>query len=586
MNIIMLVRNEKAIWQGEIMPSNKVLNSTLLVGNNARGPILHCQEGLSFWGGVDPDTGTIIDVHHSKHGASLSGKVVLMPTSRGSCSGSGVLLQLARNGNAPAALVFREKENILTLGAIISTQLFNSPLSVVRLEPTIYSALANADEAKILDNKLIFGSQKVVLLKPEIDSLTLSNKDLEMLGGYRGHAQKIAMETLCLMAAAQGADGLIDVSRAHIDGCILAHDANLDFAEKMSAIGAKTCIPTTINAISVDRENWQKQGVEPDFGAKASRLADAYVDMGVRPTFTCAPYFLKDLPETNEAIGWSESNAVIYANSILGARTEKHPDYLDLFIAITGRAPNSGVYLADNRVPECEIKVNLPSSFDDAIWPMLGWLAGAKSPNKIPLITGLEAASPSPDELQALCAAFGVTSAAPMLHIRGHTPESHLMPLRCLKRYYITVEEMKKLWNEFNASGTRIDLVAIGSPHASLAECRRFAEFFAKKTCNYATQTILTVGRNVFSDASNEGILTHLMRAGVKVIPDLCWCSMTEPIFPKNAKVVMTNSGKYSHYGKGLTGRDIRFGSLKDCALASQTGNVPSGVPKWLINQR
>ena len=85
-----------------------------------------------------------------------------------------------------------------------------------------------------------------------------------------------------------------------------------------------------------------------------------------------------------------------------------------------------------------------------------------------------------------------------------------------------------------------------------------------------------------FSDAASEGILTHLMRAGVRVIPDICWCSITEPVFPKNAKIVMTNSGKYSHYGKGLTGRDIRFGSLKDCAVASQTGEAPSGLPSWL----
>jgi predicted aconitase len=90
--------------------------------------------------------------------------------------------------------------------------------------------------------------------------------------------------------------------------------------------------------------------------------------MGARPTFTCAPYLLDDVPVLDEAIGWSESNAVIYANSVLGARTQKHPDYLDLFIAITGRAPNTGVYLAENRKPVCEIRVSLPRSFDDALW--------------------------------------------------------------------------------------------------------------------------------------------------------------------------------------------------------------------------
>ena len=325
------------------MTSDPGSQATLFVQNNAKGEVLTFKEGLSFWGGVDPDTGTIIDVYHPNHGAALAGKIVLMPTSRGSCSGSGVLLQLARNGHAPSALVFHEKEDILTLGAIIAGQLFDRPIAVLRLTMPIYAALAKAEIAEIRDEKLVFGSQSIALCQPNLRELELSNTDRKMLDGQLGHALKIAMETLCLMAAGQGADKLIDVSRAHIDGCILAHDSNLDFAEKMHLIGAKTCIPTTINAISVDRENWHVQGVMPDFGTKASRLADAYVNMGARPTFTCAPYLLDDIPVEDEAIGWSESNAVIYANSVLGARTQKHPDYLDLFIAMTGRAPNAGV---------------------------------------------------------------------------------------------------------------------------------------------------------------------------------------------------------------------------------------------------
>ena len=354
------------------MTSNPESQAILFVQNNAKGKVLTCKEGVSFWGGVDPDTGTIIDAYHPNHGAKLAGKIVLMPTSRGSCSGSGVLLELARNGRAPSALVFHAKEDILTLGAIIAGQLFDQPICILRLAMPIYAALAKAEIAEICDEKLMFGSQFIALHQPNLRDLTLSNTDRQLLEGQHGHALKIAMETLCLMATEQGADKLIDVSRAHIDGCILAHDANLDFAEKMHQIGAKTCIPTTINAISVDRENWQTQDVAPDFGTKASRLADAYINMGARPTFTCAPYLLDDIPVKGEAIGWSESNAVIYANSVLGARTQKHPDYLDLFIAMTGRAPNAGVYLAENRTPECEVQIHLSADYDDSIWPMLG----------------------------------------------------------------------------------------------------------------------------------------------------------------------------------------------------------------------
>lgn len=553
-----------------------------LVPGDAVGEVLACREGLSFWGGVDPDTGVIIDTHHPNYGAPLAGRIVLMPTSRGSCSGSGVLLQLARNKRVPAALVFREEENILTLGAMIAGRLFNAPLVVVRLPTHIYDDLAIASHATMSSTELCYGSLSIPLHQLHPDMLTLTRTDQRMLDGEDGPALQVAMEVLCLMAAAQGADDFIDVERCHIDGCILAHDANLNFAEKMQQMGAKTRIPTTINAISVDRDNWQTQGVVPDFGNKASRLADAYVKMGAHPTFTCAPYLLDDAPDEGDMIGWSESNAVIFANSVLGARTVKHPDYLDLFIAMTGRAPNTGVYLAENRVPEHVIHVDVPRSYDDAFWPMLGWLAGVQSPNSIPLLTGLETTHPTKNDLKALCAAFGTTSAAPLLHVKGHTPEGQLRPRNPVGQTKIIATDLAKVWRDFNTADTQVDLVAIGSPHASLSECREFSEMLRGQQCHSKTKTIVTVGRNVLGAANAEGITETLRRAGVQIFPDICWCSITEPIFPTDAKVLMTNSGKYAHYAHGLTGRGVRFGSLADCARTAVTGTASAKLPNWL----
>lgn len=557
-------------------------NATLLVSGEAQGSVLSCAEGLSFWGGVDPDSGTIIDVHHPNHGAELAGCIVLMPTSRGSCSGSGVLLQLARNGKAPAALVFREQEDILTLGAVIAARLFASTVVVLRLPPPLYDSLCRASHATIIAGNLQFDGRSVPLTAIDTDALELSDADVDRLEGHKGPALQVAMDVLCLMAAVQAATGFVDVSRAHIDGCILAHDANLDFAEKMQQMGAKTCIPTTINAISVDRENWQQQGVAQPFGDKASRLADAYVSMGALPTFTCAPYLLDDTPVSGEAIGWSESNAVIYANSVLGARTVKHPDYLDLFIAMTGRAPCTGVYLDENRRPGREIHVVLPDTFDDALWPMLGWLAGSLSPRHIPVLSGLEATSPTQDDLKALCAAFGTTSAAPMLHVKNHTPECDLEPLPSAERLQITPADLAQVWRDFNSADNAVDLVAIGSPHASLMECRKLAQLLRGQCCHAGTAMIITVGRQVLSAARAEGIIEQLQEAGVRVIPDICWCSITEPVLPPTAKVLMTNSGKYSHYATGLTGRGVRFGSIEDCARTALSGRSPEQPPYWL----
>lgn len=555
---------------------------TLIVAADAQAPILRCEEGVSFWGGVDPKTGILIDAHHPQHGASLAGHIVLMPTSRGSCSGSGVLLELAINGQAPAALVFREAEDVLTLGALVASHLFDRSVAIIRLPQSSYELLASQDQAEISGTSIRFQDQQIELTRADLSDLHLSDHDRALLAGIKGEAAQLAMELLCAMALAQGARELIDVSRAHIDGCIYASPANLTFAEKMASLGAQVAIPTTMNAISVDRQNWRTQNVPADLGVPASRLADAYVDMGAQPTFTCAPYQADARPAAGEDIGWSESNAVIYANSVLGARTVKHPDFLDLCIALTGRAPLSGVYLDAHRKAEIVIEVELPKTYDDSLWPLLGWLAGRRAPDRIPLLTGLQRASLSDDDLRAICASFGTTSAAPMLHIAGVTPESDLPAKTGSNHGSINRADFVQAWQTLNSGPTEVELVALGSPHFSLDETRRFADLMAGKRVHPQTAVIITLSRATRRAADAEGLLEKLKVCGVQVITDLCWCSISEPVFPSRTKTLMTNSGKYAHYGPALSGRQVRFGSLDACARAACTGKAEAGPPHWL----
>jgi len=543
----------------------------------AEGPVIACAEALSFWGGVDPATGRVIDVRHPLRGVALSSAVLMLPTSRGSCSGSGVLLDMALSGRAPAALVFREDEDVLTLGALAAAEMFGKSLPVLRLSPEAWAALAQAKSARIGEETLEFDGVSIAIAPPDPAPLALTPADRAMLAGAQGPAAALAMRMLCAMAAAQEARGLVEVTRAHIDGCLYASPANLTFAERMAELGAKVRIPSTMNAISVVRGAWRDQGVPPAFGEPAARLAEAYERMGCRPTCTCAPY-LDDPPNAGEFIGWAESNAVIFANSALGARTPKHADFLDLCIAVTGRAPLSGVYLDEGRKARRILDVEAPQGADESFWPLLGYVAGRLSPDRIPLLRGVRGASR--DDLKALCAAFGATSGAPMLHIEGVTPEAAGAAAPDADRAKITRADLAGAWADLNQGPARVDLVAIGSPHASLEDIRALAEALGGRRAEIAV--IVTAGAGVIAAARREGALERVEACGVKVLPDICWCTISEPVFPPLTQALMTNSGKYAHYGPGLTGRATRFGGLADCVAAALTGEAPAGPPPWL----
>ncbi|NWJ23579.1 aconitase X [Rhizobium sp. RM] len=562
--------------------TSDIVAAQSILRGSAEGRVIATTEALSFWGGVDPATGKVIDVHHPLHDESLTGAILFMPTSRGSCTGSGVLLDLILTGRGPAALVFCEAEDVLTLGALIAGEMFGSPMPVVRLDQQSFDKFSGVGKVRIDGHSISGGEFSLPLAPPATSELDLATDDGAMLDGRDGVAVQQAMRIIVAMAAQQGATGLVDVTQGHIDGCIYASPANLTFAEKMAEMGAKVRVPTTMNAISVDKSNWQSQGVPTTFGDPAARLADAYVRMGCRPTFTCSPYLLDSAPRMGESIAWAESNAVIFANTVLGARTAKHPDFLDLCIALTGRAPLSGVYLEENRRPQRIIDVSLPANIDDAFWPLVGYLAGKAAPDCIPVLRGLSEGRPSKDDLKALCAAFGTTSASPMLHIEGVTPEASLAPIAGADFVTITDRDMAAAWRLLNEGPEDVQLVAIGSPHASLAECRALADAFAGRKHHAGVAVIVTAGQQVIDAAKDEGTFQRLVESGIQVLPDLCWCSISEPVFPTKTRALMTNSGKYAHYGPGLSGRAVRFGSLAQCVDAALTGRANVSLPTWL----
>ena len=558
-----------------------------LVAGRAQGRLAWAPLGLSFWGGVDPASGRVIDRHHPLHGLELAGRILAIPSGRGSCTGSAVLLELLLAGRGPAALVLAEPDEILSLGAIVAEELFGLSLPVVSLGAELFAALAEHDEIAVSDGWIGAPGNIFPAAEPdETADLQLNATDQALLAGAQGQAVQAAMKILVRMARLQGARELLDITQAHIDGCIYTGPASLAFAQRLVEWGGRVQVPTSLNAVSVDQRRWREQGVAPALGEPASALAEAYVALGCRPTFTCAPYLLDSAPGLGEQVVWAESNAVVFANSVLGARTQKYADFLDICTALTGRAPLAGCHLDSGRRATKVFRVRVPEGHDDAFYPLLGYWIGLRSPTRIPAVLGLEAARPSRDDLKAFGAAFATTSAAPLFHLVGVTPEAPTLAAVAapeLEIEDIGLAELCQAWAELDSGAAReVQLVALGNPHFSAEECRRLAELCRGRHRHPEVAVVITLGREVRAAAERSGALAELEAFGVQLVGDTCWCMLGEPLVPPLARTLLTNSGKFAHYGPGLTGRDLRFAGLTACVEAACTGLAPAGPPAWL----
>jgi len=578
------------------MPGTLSLPGRSLVEGAAQGALLFAEVGLSFWGGVDSFSGEVIDRHHPLSGEHLAGRVLAIPSGRGSCTGSSVLMELISNGHAPAALVLAEPDEILTLGVLVAQTIFQRSLPVLCIGQEAFATLRGQAFARVED-----GSLTLFHCRPDDDwqaqdwhpaetagLIELTDLDRALLDGEHGKAAQVAMQIVLRMAELQGAQRLVDVTQAHIDGCIYTGPASLRFAEQLVQWGAKVRVPTTLNSISVDQRRWRELAIDPALGEPASALGDAYMAMGAQLSFTCAPYLLDSAPKAGEQIVWAESNAVVYANSVLGARTLKYPDYLDICIALTGRAPLIGCHLDAQRKAALLIEVPALGELDDAFYPLLGYHIGALAGSRIPLVFGLEHCKPGQDDLKAFGAAFATTSAAPLFHIAGVTPEA-LDPLKVLDpdhplpRETIRLKDLLRSWRELNtAREPRVDVVSLGNPHFSLSEFARLAQLCHGRHKHPDVVIAITCGRAVLEQAREAGHIAVIETFGATLITDTCWCMLGEPVIPPGATTLMTNSGKYAHYAPGLVGRKVHFANLAECVDAACSARASGRLPAWL----
>ena len=422
-------------------------------------------------------------------------------------------------------------------------------------------------------------------------NVILNKKDQYMLDGVYGDAAKKAMTIIVRMADVLDAPELMDISQAHIDGCGLMSDTSLEFAETMARLGGKVSVPTTLNMIPLDLRNWQKLGVPEDFAHRALRLAKSYEDMGCIPTWTCAPYQGYLVPRFGQQIAWGESNAINYANSVIGARTERYADFLDLCAAITGRVPKYGLHLKKNRKGEVLFRLlDFDSAVfaDDTFYPALGYLVGKIAEHRVAVIDGLTHQVDS-DQFKALGAAAASSGAIGLYHIVGITPEAATLEdafqgTKPLKVFNITPKDLmdaRRSLSTIFKEDLKLDAVVLGCPHFSYDEFRKVADAIEKYQQNLHPDVrfVILTSQTSYALIERSEFLSILLGFGVEIIFDTC--VFHSPIISSGAKVIMTNSGKCAYYAPGEINVNVVFGNIEDCVRSACLGSVSQEEIRW-----
>ena len=410
--------------------------------------------------------------------------------------------------------------------------------------------------------------------------MLLTEEERAVAAGGHGDGAAMAMRIVAETARLMGAPRLIPIESAHIDGALYHGDSGTLFAERLVAGGAKTAVRATLNVGAIDLTGCSQNRLPAHELEMARRMMTAYRSLGCEPTWTCAPYQAGHRPKPGAQVAWGESNAVAFCNSVLGARTNRYGDFLDIACAISGRAPDYGLHRTENRRATVVFDVSGIDPqflFSDVAWPVLGNLYGRLIGDAVGVITGLSF-RPWEDILKAFGAAAASSGSVGLFHVAGATPEAPDEETAChhvpaTERIVVTAEMVKDAQRRLSTAerADRVDAVAIGSPHLSLEEFDRLRQLLAGRSL--AVPLYACTGRHVLSILERDGHRRGLEDSGVVIVADTC--IVVTPILPeKPGAILMTNSGKFAHYATPNTGYAVLYGSMADCVESAVSGKL------------
>ena len=412
----------------------------------------------------------------------------------------------------------------------------------------------------------------------------LSDAEDAMLHGAVSRGASMAMKVLVAFCDAVGAESLLPIVGAHVDGCLYHGEAGLDFVEALLEGGARVAVPTTLNVGSLDLIHPELMRLGGDRQVGPRRLMAAHEELGCVASFTCAPYQTLFRPRFGDQIAWGESNAIVFANSVIGARTERYGDFLDLCCAITGRAPAYGLHRDGGRRGQLLFHLaGFPGEIaaTDSLFVALGMVVGRRSRELVPVIEGMPAPRDE-DQLKALGAAAATSGAVGLFHAVGITPEAPSReaalhggsPAATLA---ITPDDVRGALQRLSMvpDGTAISALCLGTPHFSEAEWHRLAELLRQSAPRRGLPIYVNTARATLEAIRGTGMLDGLVAFGV--IPVVDTCTYVTAIVRELDGAIMTNSGKWAHYAPGNIGCRVAFGELEDCVASIAAGRIVRG---------
>lgn len=417
-------------------------------------------------------------------------------------------------------------------------------------------------------------------------ALSLTPEEQAMLAGEAGPGVRRAMEIVVALGRIYGAADLVPVASVQVSGVSYKNlgDAGLEFLQEWAAQGARARVPATLNPAGMDRLAWRELGFSETFARRQEAVIAAYEGLGIQPTCTCTPYHIGHEPQFGRHLAWAESSAVSYANSVLGARTNREGGPSALAAAITGRTARYGLHLDENRQATALVDVRSPIR-SQADLGVLGYLVGKQVKNGVPYFRfrrlsfvreTMRRVGPAGlfESFNALGAAMAAAGAVALFHLEDLTPEVVLGTTREPARGvpHIVVDDLAPGYAALNGPATAIDMVSIGCPHASLREIQFVARALAGR--RVAAALWITTSRAVRDAAQARGLVARLENCGARAVADTCL--VVAPVAELGFRSLATNSAKMAVYAPSHSGVSVRYGPLEQCLEAAVTGRWPA----------